>query len=137
MLLNCLQEVVMSTKEFPRVESQLLPDIQVRSKYLLSVDWEEHQVQELVAKAIRTFERNLVGPVDYIRLYDEYSDLLNGSAEEKKNEFLGASPQLDQFKARMDEYLSVKARVGMIKNSTFFGLFVIDATDLNVGLMQT
>jgi hypothetical protein len=42
------QEIVLCTKEFPRVEQELLPEMRGRSNlHLLSVGWEEDRVQEL------------------------------------------------------------------------------------------
>ena len=79
-LTNCLQEIVLSTKEFPRVEQEILPEVKGKSLHLLSVDWEEDHIQDLVSKAIQIFENNLTGPVRYRMLYDKYELLLNGEA---------------------------------------------------------
>ena len=48
--------------------------------HLLSVEWEEDQVQDLATKAARIFERNVVGPRKYMKLYEQYTLLLNGEA---------------------------------------------------------
>ena len=85
----------MSTKEFPRVERELFPEFKQRyltyvltflkvldSKgicihthfrplYLLSVNWEEARVQELCSEAVEIFERNVLGPRKYMKLYDK------------------------------------------------------------------
>lgn len=79
-LINCLQEIVLSTKQFPRVEQEILPEVKGKSLHLLSVDWEEDHIQDLAKKAIQIFENNVIGPVKYKTLYDKYEVLLNGDA---------------------------------------------------------
>ena len=62
------------------MEQEILPEVKGLSLHLLSVDWEEDYVQDLVNTALRVFERNITGPVKYRRLYEKYGLLLNGEA---------------------------------------------------------
>ena len=50
-IISCLQQIVLCTKDFPRIEQELLPEMRGRPDLnLLSVSWEEDRVQELLKK---------------------------------------------------------------------------------------
>ena len=50
-IVACLQQIVLCTNEFPRIEQELLPEMKGRRNlHLLSVGWEEGRVQALLKK---------------------------------------------------------------------------------------
>ena len=52
-IISCLQKIVLCTKEFPRIEQELLPELRGRQNlHLLSVGWEEDHVQDLLNKVL-------------------------------------------------------------------------------------
>lgn len=52
-IVACLQQIVLCTKEFPRIEQELLPEMKGRPNlHLLSVGWEEDRVQDLMKKVL-------------------------------------------------------------------------------------
>ena len=109
-LVSCLQEIVMNTKEFPRVEEQLLAEKKTRPAYLLSVGWEEDFVQDMCARAVSIFERNVPGPRKYLRLYDAYKHLLNGDADKDRDRFLAGKASLSEFQVIASHYLLFNAK---------------------------
>ena len=92
----------MSTKEFPRVEQDLFPDMKGRPGLcLLSVGWDEDKVVQLTEEAVGIFERNIVGPLSYVQLYGKYEILLNGQAIRDRDSFLLSHASLDEFRVNI------------------------------------
>jgi len=75
--------------------------------YLMPASLHEKQVQEMFEKAKIVLQRNLFGPKYYIKCYDKYLWLLDGTAEAQLTEFLNAQPN---FKVSFDvkHYVSCK-----------------------------
>ena len=131
-MVDCLKAIVRSTECFPRIEKELFPEMANLDMYLLSVDWKEDHVQELVKNVVDTFEKNTVGPIEYIRLYDKYSGLLSGEADRDKADFLAMSDApLKAFKEKMDGYHALSAEISDIRGCAMLNLFEIDAMEMN------
>ncbi|CAB4069328.1 DNAH [Lepeophtheirus salmonis] len=47
-------------------------------------DWKEDFIQNLVSEVMDIFDSNIIGPKEYIRSYEAYKDLLDGSVFEQK-----------------------------------------------------
>ena len=60
--------------------------------------WEEDKVQALVREAEAIFDRNTIGPIRYVAMYQKYSGLLSGEADKDKNKFLAGKPSLEGTK---------------------------------------
>eukprot|EP00095_Tigriopus_kingsejongensis_P002576 maker-scaffold274_size229011-snap-gene-1.23 protein:Tk02576 transcript:maker-scaffold274_size229011-snap-gene-1.23-mRNA-1 annotation:"hypothetical protein LOTGIDRAFT_210054" len=133
---SCLQEMIMVTKEFPRVEQELFPDMRGKPLYLLSVNWEEDQVQRLYRRAMDILDRNIVGPKAYVSMYDKYDLLLNGKALEERDAFLSTEASLADFKTRMDGYVQLKREIQAIRNSALLNLFILDCHELNQSMVS-
>ncbi len=56
--------------------------------------WEEDKIQSLVREAEAIFDRNTIGPKRYISLYEKYTGLLSGAADQDKDRFLASKPPL-------------------------------------------
>ena len=130
-ILECLKGGVNSTHKFPRIEKELFPELADSNLFLLPVNWEENYIQDLVRQAIEIFDKNIIGPKRYIKLYDTYSNLLTGQAEEDKDKFLQGDASLVKFKERMDEYASLKEEILGIRNFALLNMFELDCTELN------
>ncbi len=147
----------MSTKEFPRVEEQLFPELKGRRPdpaaegaaaaaaasprphrplYLLSVGWDENFVQQQCARAVDIFERNVARPRKYLRLYDDYGHLLNGDADRDRDRFLSGRASLSDFQAKMRGYSRLKRDILAVRNKALLNLFVLDCTELNKGMAE-
>lgn len=144
-LVECLKEIVASTERFPRIETELFHEMAQSKMYLLPVGWQEDHVQECVRKVEAIFRKNTEGPAEYVRMYDKYSDLLDGEADREKDVFLAASSQqdaaaaaatLENFKTKMDKYLKLSREIGSLRSTALLNLFHIDAADLNAQLAK-
>jgi hypothetical protein len=131
LIIRCLQEIVLSTKEFPRIEHEIFPETRDMSLHLHSVEWNEDHVQSLVTRATDIFSRNAVGPMKYTRMYSKYSQLLTADADRERDAFLKSNAALAQFQEMMDKYDGLKKEIRSIRNSALLNLFVLDCTDLN------
>ena len=70
--------MLLPPKKFPRIEKELFPEmVDHPDLYLLSVDWEEDLVQNLVSKVVDVLDRNTVGPIKYIRYYSTLYDIFS------------------------------------------------------------
>lgn len=133
---RCLQEIVMATKEFPRVEQELFPEMKGRSMFLLSVNWEEDQVQALYRRAMEILDRNVIGPKSYVHIYDKYEALLNGQALKERDQFLASQANLVNFRHKMDAYMQLKREILAIRNSALLNLFILDCHELNKSMVD-
>ncbi len=68
-IIHSLQEIVMTTKEFPRVERNLFPELKDKPMYLLSVSWEEDEVNVMMADCVRVYLRRCI----YTRIHIIYT----------------------------------------------------------------
>lgn len=72
------------------------------------------------------------GPTKYIKLYDKYSGLLSGQADQEKDDFLARKDApLEEFKSNMDRYLALSNEVSSIRDCAMLNLFEIDAAKMN------
>ncbi|XP_059095302.1 dynein axonemal heavy chain 3-like [Tigriopus californicus] len=133
---RCLQEIVMATKEFPRVEQELFPEMKGRSMFLLSVNWEEDKVQALYRRAMEILDRNIIGPKSYVHIYDKYEALLSGQALKDRDQFLAAQASLTDFRQKMDGYMQLKREILAIRNSALLNLFILDCHELNQSMVN-
>ena len=112
-----------------------MPDCKGSTMFLLSVGWEEDHVQALADKTLAVFEANVTGPIKYRTLYEKYSLLLNGNAQKEKDEFLQSESTLDEFKDKMQQYLTLKKDILGIRQRALLNLFILDCTELNMGMI--
>jgi len=143
-LIGCLKEIVNGTSGLNRVEAQLFPDLREHwqrdqnggrnsRRSLFSVCWEEDRVQELCKEAILIFESNLIGPRKYIKLYNEYTELLNGNAEKERDQFLQETEvaNLSAFVDQMNVYDRLRREIRCIRGRATLNLFLLDCRELN------
>ena len=57
------------------------------------------------------FEKNVVGPIRYRKIYEKYSTLLNGNAAKDKDQFLMSKATLQEFQAKMDGFMKLKKAI--------------------------
>jgi len=80
-----------------QVECLLFPLMRNQRLMLSSISADESLVKEFVQRAMDVFQRNTVGPQNYLNLYRKYAELLNGKSDQDVTGFLAKHHSIDSF----------------------------------------
>ncbi|XP_075900184.1 dynein axonemal heavy chain 3 [Nelusetta ayraudi] len=132
LLHRVFMEIIRSAEMLPRVECSLFPDIQ--NLYLRTIGPEEALVLKLTDQAKNIFQRNLVGPRNYLDIYEKYRSLLDQTAMEEVIAFLGEEHSLEVFTERIEGINNLWREIASIRVTVPLSMFCLCAGKLNEDL---
>lgn len=124
--------IIQSAKDIPRVESNLFPVME--DIYLHTVRADEMLVTDIIDKAKEVFEKNIVGPVKYLNVYQKYSSLLDNTAMQDMTDFLKEKHSLEGFSKKIDGIKRLWGEIASMRVTVPLSMFCLYAGKLNEDL---
>ncbi|CAG0885873.1 unnamed protein product [Darwinula stevensoni] len=154
---NCVNHILKSGIDLPRVEEELFPGesnriecvgscrsmiadpnafISISGEFkrpmrLRHVSNKEEEIQNIQRDIFAILEKNIVGPQKYVSVYDEYKDILDGSANKELDAFLKESRDLQAFKERANQYASRHLEAVTHRERVPMQFFLLDCKEAN------
>lgn len=98
-----------------------------------SVTEEEEPVAAIISEGVAAFETNMVGPLKYLRTYDDYLYIINGQANKSLDEFFAIEPFpfLRDFAKRIEKYEGIKKDIIFVRRSIPLNFISLECGDFN------
>ncbi|CAL8305136.1 unnamed protein product [Lota lota] len=126
--------ILLSAEQLPRVECDLSP--QRSPLWLRTVRPDEALVTRIIHQAQEIFHRNTVGPTLYVNVYDKYSILLNGQANQDVTSFLSTEHSLEGFARKIEAINDLWREIASLHVTVPLSLFCVYAGGLNEDLCE-
>eukprot|EP00731_Ephydatia_muelleri_P021583 Em0014g174a len=85
---------------------------------------------------IAALQRNLMGPTQHMHLYDKYSLLISGDAEQQVVAFLQGEHSLEEFKKEIERFRDLAKEISGQDDIVHFDMFTLECHDIKRGLSQ-
>eukprot|EP01135_Chromosphaera_perkinsii_P007265 Nk52_evm73s745 gene=Nk52_evmTU73s745 len=135
---NCIMglfdEIILSGKDMPRIETQLFMSLAESNLVLNSVGLEESEIKDIRKEIKIILSKNTLGPQIYLTSYDPYKYLLSLKAQKRAEEFVKANNSLDQFTEEINKFHAVRDEIRLLPKILPMGLISLDCTVLNTAL---
>lgn len=153
---NVFKKMINSCYAIPRLEVIAIPDMEGEDLVLHSTDCKEDYVKNILAEVEQIVERNMPGPIEYLKVYDKFLFIVNGKAEDELQEILNpknakkidsfeimGDPEaarakreqlelkLEDFDGMMDSYARYKYQICGLKEAIPLNLFKICTDSFN------
>lgn len=117
----------------PRFESVVFPEMASDGKYLQCVTEDDRSVAAMIQAGVEIFEANTIGPVNYLKSYDDYLYILNGAASRALQDFFAADPfpYLKDFARKIDKYQSIKKDIVFLRRLIPLNFICLECDDVN------
>ncbi|GLG98287.1 Dynein heavy chain, cytoplasmic, partial [Gryllus bimaculatus] len=114
----------------PRIEAILFPGNHL---ILKPVRESEEEISDLIKEAVEAFDTNIVGPIAYMREYEPYFFILDGSLERSTKEFMSQDPEplLEDYKMRIKGHKALKEKIALLRNTIPLNFLSLDCSELN------
>ncbi|XP_047106954.1 dynein axonemal heavy chain 3 [Schistocerca piceifrons] len=126
-------KVIAVNSHIPRLETVVFREMRNEETYLKPVYEEEDRVQQILSKALSSFDKNSVGPQKYLVTYDPYMHLLNGEASEELADFFKSDPfpTLKDFTKKIENYEKIRESSIFLRRNVLLHLILLDCNKIN------
>lgn len=130
---NVFIKIVDVNRNIPRFESVVFPEMAKEGKYLQSVTEEDVSVANMIEKGMAAFETNTVGPIKYLKTYDEFLYILNGGASKSLDDFFATEPfpYLKDFAKKIEKYQEIKQDIIFLRRVIPLNFMCLECGNLN------
>lgn len=120
-------------KEIPRFESVVFPEMAKDGKYLHCITEQEASIATMIKNGVEAYEANMMGPVNYLRTYDNYLYILNGEASKSLHDFFAIEPfpYLKDFAKKIEKYQEIKQEIIFLRRLIPLNFICLECGDLN------
>ncbi|XP_063078071.1 dynein axonemal heavy chain 3 [Engraulis encrasicolus] len=133
---KAFNQIIQSSHNLPRLESQLFPEIQGLNLTIRSVRPDEALVTDLIQQARQIFDSNIIGPQRYLDVYKKYNSLLDNSAKQDILTFLKGKHSLQGFTKKISGIRQLWEDIASLRITVPLSLFCLDAVRLNDELCE-
>ncbi|XP_017770457.1 PREDICTED: dynein heavy chain 3, axonemal-like [Nicrophorus vespilloides] len=135
---NCVMKILSVNKNIPRLETILFPEYKDKKTYLHCVNEKEEDVKKLIEFVEFCFAPNVIGPLNYLKIYEDYYYIQNGEAEKSLLDFMALDPMpyLKDFAKRIERYNEIKKEIIFIRRSVSLNCISLECGELNDSLYK-
>ncbi|XP_077762989.1 dynein axonemal heavy chain 3 isoform X1 [Canis aureus] len=133
---NSFLEIIKNSREIPKVESVLFPELKGYNLILGTVNTEEKLVSDFVDQTFEVFQKNQVGPRKYLNVYKKYDDLLDNMAEQNITAFLKENHEIEDFVTRISSIKKRRNEIASMHITVPLAMFCLDTMTLNYDLCE-
>ncbi|KAG7303050.1 hypothetical protein JYU34_013068 [Plutella xylostella] len=103
---------------------------------LYSVYPDEEYITKIIDESVEYFKLNRAGPQSYLKMYEKYYYLLDGTAERELDEFFALDPQpyLREFSERIHQYEVLHDELLFLRRDIPLNMVLLDCAPLNDAL---
>lgn len=130
---NVFLKILQVNQNLPRFESIVFPEMADDGKYLQCVTEDDISVADMIQAGVEIFQANMIGPVKYLRVYNDYLYILNGAASKALDDFFAMEPfpYLKDFAKRIDKYQSIKRDIVFLRRLIPLNFICLECDDAN------
>lgn len=134
---DLLQDVFLNiinvNKNIPRIENILFPELANDKSCLHCVTENDIIVADMIQTGIEIFEANTIGPVEYLKIYDDYKYILNGEASRSLDNFFATEPfpYLKDFAKKIERYEAIKRDIIFLRRLIPLNFICLECDDAN------
>uniref|UniRef100_A0A3P9MWQ3 Dynein heavy chain 3, axonemal n=1 Tax=Poecilia reticulata TaxID=8081 RepID=A0A3P9MWQ3_POERE len=99
--------------------------------YLSTVRPDESLVTDILAQVEEAFQKNTVGPIRYLDLYEKYRNLLDNKSDEEISEFISSTHSLQDSAKKIDSIMRMWMKIASLRIAVPLSMFCLNARDLN------
>ncbi|KAK9888347.1 hypothetical protein WA026_000602 [Henosepilachna vigintioctopunctata] len=116
-----------------RIENIMFPEFAKRESYLVAIHEDDEVVVDMLDRAMGIFDSNIVGPMNYLKIYDDFLYILNGDAEKELEEFFALEPfpYLKDFSKKIRGYEKKKNEIIDLRRNIPLNMINLDCSILN------
>uniref|UniRef100_A0A673TZU4 Dynein axonemal heavy chain 3 n=1 Tax=Suricata suricatta TaxID=37032 RepID=A0A673TZU4_SURSU len=129
-------EIIKNSREIPKVESILFPELKGDNLTLRTINPEEKLVSDFVNQTFEVFQKNQVGPRKYLNVYKKYDDLLDNMAEQNITAFLKENHEIEDFVTRISSIKKRRNEIASMHITVPLAMFCLDTMILNYDLCE-
>ncbi|XP_027467991.1 dynein heavy chain 3, axonemal [Zalophus californianus] len=133
---NSFLEIIKNSREIPKVESVLFPELKGYNLILGTVNTEEKLVSDFVDQTFEVYQKNQVGPHKYLNVYKKYDDLLDNMAEQNITAFLKETHEIEDFVTRISSIKKRRNEIASMHITVPLAMFCLDTMTLNYDLCE-
>nr|XP_060504710.1 dynein axonemal heavy chain 3 isoform X1 [Panthera onca]XP_060504711.1 dynein axonemal heavy chain 3 isoform X1 [Panthera onca] len=133
---NSFLEIIKNSREIPKVESILFPELKGYNLILGTINPEEKLVSDFVNQTFEVFQKNQVGPRKYLNVYKKYDDLLDNTAEQSITAFLKENHDIEDFVTRISSIKKRRNEIASMHITVPLAMFCLDTMTLNYDLCE-
>ncbi|XP_044246158.1 dynein axonemal heavy chain 3 [Ursus arctos] len=133
---NSFLEIIKNSREIPKVESVLFPELKGYDLILGTVNTEEKLVSDFVDQTFEVYQKNQVGPRKYLNVYQKYDDLLDNMAEQNITAFLKENHEIEDFVTRIGSIKKRRNEIASMHITVPLAMFCLDTMTLNYDLCE-
>ncbi|XP_064448835.1 dynein axonemal heavy chain 3 [Mirounga angustirostris] len=133
---NSFLEIIKSSREIPKVESVLFPELKGYNLILGTINTEEKLVSDFVDQTFEVYQKNQVGPHKYLNVYKKYDDLLDNMAEQNITTFLKENHEIEDFVTRISSIKKRRNEIASMHITVPLAMFCLDTMTLNYDLCE-
>ena len=134
-LVSCFHEIVMASKNIPRVETELFPGLRDAALVIRTADKDELMVTSAIEQSLESYRKNTIGPQRYLNSYKNYMSLIDGKADRNITSFLAESHSIEGFKAKLDEVRQMWTEISLMRLTVPLNMCCLYAEGLNHDLL--
>ncbi|XP_014215495.1 dynein heavy chain 3, axonemal [Copidosoma floridanum] len=134
---KCFNAIIQVASGIPGIQNLLFPEIQDKT-FLFPVSRKMGDIRALVDGALEAIAANASGPKIYLRQYEPYFYLLDGTAEAELREFMGSEPPpfLRDYGAKIQGYDELRREIFLFRDRIPLNLVEVDCSRLNERLRE-
>lgn len=120
-------------QNLPCFECIVFPEMANDGKYLHCVNEDDISVSAMIEAGVKIFEANTIGPVKYLKVYDDYLYILNKAASKALDEFFATEPfpYLKDFAKKIEKYQEIKRDIIFLRRLIPLNFVCLECDDLN------
>ncbi|CAG9858599.1 unnamed protein product [Phyllotreta striolata] len=119
-----------------KIEIILFPEFAKFNRYLSEISNTEPVLQIYKDEIIESFYPNAIGPQKYLKMYDSYAYILDGTAAADLEAFMKTDPFLKEYRKKIAYYETLKDELMYLRNVIPMNLFNLDCSELNKTLFN-
>ncbi|XP_008419893.1 dynein heavy chain 3, axonemal isoform X1 [Poecilia reticulata] len=126
---EAFMQIIRSAEDLLTLECKLFSDID--RQYLSTVRPDESLVTDILAQVEEAFQKNTVGPIRYLDLYEKYRNLLDNKSDEEISEFISSTHSLQDSAKKIDSIMRMWMKIASLRIAVPLSMFCLNARDLN------
>ncbi|CAG0883772.1 unnamed protein product [Cyprideis torosa] len=131
-----IQAVLSAALDIPRVEELLFPGEFEEPMKLRHVRPDEEEVEKIEKNILQIFQENTREPLEYVKVYDQFKDLINGKAQKEIDEFIQRGATLKEYEVLVTQLWSRREKMRTLPDRVPLGLLQLDCTQANAQIEE-
>ncbi|RZC40467.1 DHC N2 domain containing protein [Asbolus verrucosus] len=130
---RCFMKIINVNTKVLKIENIMFPEFATKQTYLFAVSKNEIPVTKIFEEGLACFDTNVTGPLNYLKNYEQYYYILNGTAAKELADFFEIIPFpfLKDFAKKIYHYEGLKKEIIFLRRSIPLNFISLECGELN------